>query len=262
MECAQERWGSPSVRGGWEVHAVCWLQEFQVVLGSPQCQEVPWQAWVKETGDCLEGSPLLDSTKYLADQASWGVWRIWRCGLKWEGKRIWHIGQITFSLGSEVLYQEVSTVSKLSHLKAKQQELQDVGVCGMHVVRVNGMWQVCVWGCGMPWSCTVSLLACDMPQNHEQVDENHARLHPLPEACCIPYPLKRFCTGNNFLVAFLHCRMCKLPERHWFMWTRHHHPALQTRPKGWLIGGTAVACDMLPTRMDSPSLLANDLGLH
>ena len=178
MECAQERWGSQSVKGGWEEHEVCWLQEFQVVLGSPQCQEVPWQVWVKKARNCLEGSPLEDRMEYLAGHASWGVWRIWRCGLKWERERISHIGQITFILGAEGLYQEIFTASKLLHLKAKQHEMQDSGACGMRVARVNGMWQIRIWGCGMPWSCTVSLPVCGMLQGCEQVDENHARLCP------------------------------------------------------------------------------------
>ena len=103
--------------------------------------------------------------EYLAGHASWGVWRIWRCGLKWERKRISHIGQITFILGAEGLYQEIFTASKLLHLKAKQHELQDSGACGMHVARVNGMWQICIWGCGMSWSCAVSLPVCGMLQS-------------------------------------------------------------------------------------------------
>lgn len=139
MECAQERWGSQSVKGGWEEHEVCWLQEFQVVLGSPQCQEVPWQVWVKKARNCLEGSPLEDRMEYLAGHASWGVWRIWRCGLKWERERISHIGQITFILGAEGLYQEIFTASKLLHLKAKQHRCRTLG----HVECVLSEWMVC-----------------------------------------------------------------------------------------------------------------------
>ena len=175
------------------------------------------------------------------------MWRIWRCGSKWEGRRIQHSGGITFSLGEEVLYQEVFIVSKLSHLKAKQHELENAGACGTHVARVNGMWQICIWGCGMPWSCAVSLLVCGMPQGQEQVDESHACLCPFPKACCIPYLLKYFCLDSKFLIVFFHHRMCKLLERHWFMWTRHCYLTLQARIKSCLIGGTAVACDVLPT---------------
>lgn len=66
-----------------------------------------------------------------------------------------------------------------------------------------------------PWhtmKCTVSLLVCGMPQGHKQVDESHTCLCPLSEACCIPYPLKHFWMGSNFLVVLFHHRVGKLTE--------------------------------------------------
>ena len=168
---------------------------------------------------------------------------------------------MAFSLGAEVLYQEVFTVSKLWHQRAQQHKLQNSGACGMCVARVNGMQQLCIWGCGMPWSYTKSLLVCGMPQGHEQVDESQARLRPLPEACCISYPLKHFCMGSNFLVVFLHHVICKLPEDVGLC-----GPSTATRlsrTRSWLIDGAAVACDMLPStpHVDPLSLHANDVGL-
>lgn len=79
--------GALGLRESQEEHGECCLQEFQIVLGSPKCQEVPWQAWVKDTRDHLECSSLWDRMEFLAGYASWGVWRLRRCGLKWEGEK-------------------------------------------------------------------------------------------------------------------------------------------------------------------------------
>lgn len=119
---------------------VCWLQEFQVVLGSPKCQEVPWQVWVKETKNLLEGSPLRDRTECIAGYASWGVWRIWRCGLQWGGKNLTHWSN-SIQLGSwgplsRSIYcqQAVASESKTA---------QVAGFWSMWVECVLPEWMVC-----------------------------------------------------------------------------------------------------------------------
>ena len=187
--------------------------------------------------------------EYLAGHASWGVWRIWRCGLKWERKRISHIGQITFILGAEGLYQEIFTASKLLHLKAKQHELQDSGACGMHVARVNGMWAA---ACREAAPCPCQFVVCCRVwaggwEPCSPVSLAGSLLHIIsPQALRI---------GSSFSTAFLHHE--RMPERHWLMWIRQHHPTLQIRTK---ITRGHSCCS--PPHMDSPSGLAHDLDLN
>lgn len=101
----------------------------------------------------------------------------------------------------------------------------------------------------MPRSCTVSLVVCGVPQGHEQVDDSHARLRPLPMAYCIPYRRNIFVQAATFWLSsfIVDC------QRRWFTRTRHCYSTLKNQ--SWLIGSTAVTCDMLPTP-HGPSFLA------
>lgn len=256
MECAQERWGSPSVREGQDEHGVCWLQELQVVLGSLKRQEVPWQACVKETRNNLEGNPLWDKTEYLAGYARWDVWRIQRCGLTVRGERNLTHRSNNIQLGSK---------GPLSRSVYCQQAVSSEGKTAQ-VAEFWGMWNAC---CQSEWYVTnmhlepwySMKLHCVLASLWNAAGswaggQETRLLASLARSLLHTTSLQMFLDGQQLFSCLCLSKNLWIARKRLFMWTGHCHSILKTRTKGLLTGCTSHGLWHTSPPSHGPSFLA------